>query len=92
MSKFDLRDISDRLTRSRDTEAVVFEFLGYLQSVRTDWRATLAFYEVSHDVLVSTYERQGSRLVRRDVNLPVSQLPAHRFEIPPRVPSQRAGA
>jgi putative methionine-R-sulfoxide reductase with GAF domain len=76
MSKFDLRDISDRLARSRDTEAVVFEFLGYLQAVRPDWRAALAFYEVSHDVLVNSYERQGSRLVRRDVNLPVSQLPA----------------
>ena len=39
MSKFDLRDISDRLAKSRDTEAVVFEFLGYLQAVRSDWRA-----------------------------------------------------
>ena len=76
MSKFDLRDISDRLARSRDTEAVVFEFLGYLQSVRPDWRAGLAFYEVSHDALVRTYERQGSRLVRRDVTVPVNQLPA----------------
>ncbi len=76
MSKFDLRDISDRLARSRDTEAVVFEFLGYLQAVRTDWRAALAFYEVSHDALVNTYERQGRRLVRRDITIPVSQLPA----------------
>jgi transcriptional regulator with GAF, ATPase, and Fis domain len=75
MSKFDLRDISDRLARSRDTEAVVFEFLGYLQQLRHDWRAALAFYEVSHDALVNTYERQGSRLVRRDIRLPVSQLP-----------------
>lgn len=76
MSKFDLRDISDRLARSRDTEAVVFEFLGYLQKLRQDWRAALAFYEVSHDSLVNTYERQGNRLVRRDLRLPVSQLPA----------------
>src|SRR5438874_12504445 len=76
MSKFDLRDISDRLAKSRDTEAVVFEFLGYLQAVRSDWRASLAFYEVSSDSLVNTYERQWNRLVRRDVQLPVSQLPA----------------
>ena len=76
MSKFDLRDISERLTRSRDTEAVVFEFLGYLQAVRGDWRAALAFYEVSRDALVNVYERQGSRLVRRDVTVPVDQLPA----------------
>ena len=57
MSKFDLRDISERLTRSRDTEAVVFEFLGYLQAMRPDWRAALAFYEVSRDVLVGVYQR-----------------------------------
>ena len=76
MSKFDLRDISDRLTSSRDTEALVYEFLGYLQAVHTDWRASLAFYEVSRDALVSVYHRAGQRLVRRDVDLPVDKLPA----------------
>jgi signal transduction protein with GAF and PtsI domain len=76
VSNFDLRDISDRLTRSRDTEAVVFEFLGYLQSIRSDCRASLSFYEVSQDALVNLYERQGNRLVRRDILLAVDQLPA----------------
>ena len=76
MSKFDLRDISDRLTGSRDTEALVYEFLGYLQAVHPDWRASLAFYEVSRDALVSVYHRAGPRLVRRDIDLPVDQLPA----------------
>ena len=76
MSKFDLRDISERLTRSRDTEAVVFEFLGYLQAMRPDWRAALAFYEVSRDVLVGVYQREGPRLKRRDISLPVDQLPS----------------
>ncbi len=76
MSRFDLRDISERLTRSRDTEAVVHEFLGYLQSARPDWRASLAFYEVSQDALVNVYQRQGSRLIRRDVTIPVDDLPA----------------
>lgn len=75
MSKFDLRDISDRLTKSRDTEAVVFEFLGYLQAMRSDWRASLAFYEVSRDALVNTYERNGSKLVRRDIAVAMDQLP-----------------
>ncbi|MEO5616161.1 MAG: GAF domain-containing protein [Candidatus Eisenbacteria bacterium] len=75
MSKFDLRDISDRLTASRSTEAVVFEFLGYLQAQRGDWRASLAFYEVSRDALVAVYERQGKRLVRKDISLPVDRLP-----------------
>lgn len=75
MSKFDLRDISDRLTSSRNTEAVLFEFLGYLQAVRPDWHATLAFYEVSRDALVNVYQRSGNRLQRKDLLLPVEQLP-----------------
>jgi transcriptional regulator with GAF, ATPase, and Fis domain len=76
MSKFDLRDISQRLSGSKDADAVVFEFLGYLQAMRSDWRATLAFYEVSRDALVSIYERQGNRLSRRDVTMAVDRLPA----------------
>jgi len=76
MSKFDLRDISQRLSASRDTEALVYEFLSYLESVRPDWRATLAFYEVSQDALVSVYQRISRRLARKDLNLPVDQLPA----------------
>ena len=75
MSKFDLRDISERLTRSANTEAVVSEFLGYLQAIHSDWRAALAFYEVSRDSLVKVYERRGSSLVGRDVTIPVDHLP-----------------
>jgi transcriptional regulator with GAF, ATPase, and Fis domain len=75
VSKFDFRDISDRLSRSRDTEAVVFEFLSYLQQARPDWRATLAFYEVSRDALVSVYDVEDEALRRRDVVLPIDQLP-----------------
>jgi hypothetical protein len=75
MSKFDLRDISQRLSTSKDTEAVVSEFLGYLQAVRSDWRASLAFYEVSRDALVNIYERNGARLSRRDMTVSVDQLP-----------------
>lgn len=75
MSKFDLRDISQRLAASKDTEAVVFEFLGYLQAVRPDWRVSLSFYEVSRDALVNAYTRQGDRLVRRDITVPVDHLP-----------------
>jgi putative methionine-R-sulfoxide reductase with GAF domain len=75
MSKFDLRDISQRLTASRDVEAVVFEFLGYLQTVRPDWSASLSFYEISRDALVNVCTRQGNRLVRRDLVIQVDQLP-----------------
>jgi putative methionine-R-sulfoxide reductase with GAF domain len=75
MSKFDLRDISQRLASSKDTEAVVFEFLGFLQEVRPDWKASLSFYEVSRDALVNVYTRHGGNLVRRDLTIPVDQLP-----------------
>jgi len=75
VSKFGLRDISDRLTRSADTEAVVFELLGYLQDLRADWRVTLSFYEVSRDALVRTYERRDRTLLHRDVNVEVDRLP-----------------
>lgn len=75
MSKFDLRDISQRLAASKDTEAVVFEFLGYLQDARPDWRTSLSFYEVSRDALVNVYTRDGGTLVRRDVTVHVDQLP-----------------
>lgn len=75
MSKFDLRDVSKRLSESRDTEAVVSEFLGYLQGLKTDWHASLAFYEVSRDALVSLYTREGDRLVTQDIMVPVEQLP-----------------
>jgi len=76
VSKFDLRDISQRLSASRDTEALVLEFLTYLESVRPDWHASLAFYEVSQDALVSLYQRTNRRLTRKDLRLPVDQLPA----------------
>jgi len=54
---------------------VVSEFLGYLQDARPDWRASLAFYEVSRDALVNVYTRHGGNLMRRDVTVPVDQLP-----------------
>ncbi|HKQ57309.1 MAG TPA: GAF domain-containing protein [Candidatus Eisenbacteria bacterium] len=76
MSKFDLRDVSQRLSESTDTEAVVSELLGYVQSQRPDWKAALAFYEVSRDALVSLYTREADRLSCRDLHLPVDQLPA----------------
>jgi putative methionine-R-sulfoxide reductase with GAF domain len=75
MSKFNLRDIAERLGQSRDIEQLVFEFLGYLQSVRQDWGASLAFYEVSRDSLVKIYTRSGHRLKSFPVHVPVEELP-----------------
>jgi transcriptional regulator with GAF, ATPase, and Fis domain len=76
VSRFDLRDISERLSRSADAEAVVYEFLGALQEAHPDWKATIAFYEVSRDALVKLYERDGLRLRSREISVLVDQLPA----------------
>jgi transcriptional regulator with GAF, ATPase, and Fis domain len=75
MSRFDLRDVSERLTKSRSVESVISEFLRSLQAMRKDWHATLAFYEVSQDALVDVYELDQNRLVRRNIIVPVERLP-----------------
>lgn len=75
MSKFDLRDVSDRLTHSRDTTGVVFEFLRSLEAARSDWRASLAFYEVSQDAFVDVFEIEGNRLIRREIVVKANELP-----------------
>ena len=75
MSRFDLRDISTRLTRSGDIQAVVFEFLNSLEAARPDWRASIAFYEVSADGFVDVFETEGSRLVRRHIVVRATELP-----------------
>ncbi len=75
MSRYELRDISDRLARSSDAEAVAFEFLGALQDAQPQWRATLAFYEVSRDALVRLYEREKDQLKAREIKVMVDQLP-----------------
>jgi len=75
VSRYELRDISDRLARSADAEGVAHEFLGALQSVNPHWRATLAFYEISRDALVQLYEREKDQLKCRELKLTVDQLP-----------------
>ena len=73
--KFDLREVSDRLTASRDVASVVVELLGYLQAERPDWRASLSFYDVSRDCLAESYIRTDEQLIRRDLSLAVDSLP-----------------
>ena len=76
MSHYDLRDISEKLSGSKDSTSVISNFLGYLQTLRRDWRASLAFYECSTDRLVSIYSLEGNRLASADLDLPVDRLPA----------------
>lgn len=75
MSKFGLRDISAKLSASADTESVISSYLTYLERIQKDWRAALAFYECSSDRLVSLYTLTGERLVSRELDLPVEDLP-----------------
>src|SRR5258705_7444789 len=76
MSHYDLRDISEKLSGSKDSTSVISSFLGYLQTLRKDWKASLAFYECSTDRLVSIYSLEGNRIASADLDLPVDQLPA----------------
>jgi GAF domain-containing protein len=75
MSKFGLRDISAKLSASADTESVISSYISYLEKTQKDWRAALAFYECSSDRLVSLYTLSGERLVSRELDLPVEDLP-----------------
>ena len=75
MSRYDLRDISEKLSGSKDSTSVITSFLSYLQSVRRDWRASLSFYECSTDRLVSIYSVDGTRLQSAELDLAIDQLP-----------------
>jgi transcriptional regulator with GAF, ATPase, and Fis domain len=76
MSRYDLRDISEKLSGSKDSTAVITSFLSYLQAVRRDWKPSLAFYECSTDRLVSIFSVEGNRLMSAELDLPVDRLPA----------------
>ena len=75
MSKFDLRDISARLTKSRDVQAVVYEFLHCLEATRPDWRASIAFYDSDTDGFADVFETEGERVVRRHIVVRANELP-----------------
>src|SRR5262245_6319372 len=75
MSRYDLRDISEKLSGSKDSTSVITSFLSYLQTIRRDWKATLSFYECSTDRLVTIYSIDGTRLQSAELDLPVDKLP-----------------
>lgn len=75
MSRYDLRDISEKLSGSKDSAAVITSFISYLQSIRRDWKASIAFYECSTDRLVSIYSVEGSKLESAELDLAIDSLP-----------------
>ena len=81
MSRYELRDIADRLARSTDAEAVAQEFLSVLQEAHPTWKATLAFYEVSRDALVRLYEFDKGQLRSREIKVAVDQLPPRMIRV-----------
>ena len=75
MSRYDLRDISEKLSGSKDSTSVITSFISYLQSIRRDWKASIAFYECSTDRLVSIYSVEGSKLESAELDLAIESLP-----------------
>jgi GAF domain-containing protein len=75
VARIQLRDISNRLAESKHAEDAVSEFLGYLQAVRPDWRATLVRYDAQQEALGTIYRRERAGLVQNALELNVDALP-----------------
>jgi putative methionine-R-sulfoxide reductase with GAF domain len=75
MARFDLRDISTRITKARDIQAVIFELLHSLEAARPDWRASVAFYDADTDGFADVFETEGERVVRRHIVVRANELP-----------------
>jgi len=76
VARIQLRDISNRLAESKDADEVVSEFLGYLQAVRPDWRASLALYDARTEALTALFRRTRDGIVQDAMDLGVDLLPA----------------
>lgn len=76
MAKLQLHEISERLLAATDVDGVVDPLLAYLRAVQADWHPSLALYDARRELLTGVYTRERGQLERRDVTLPVDQLPA----------------
>jgi len=76
MARIHLRDVCDHLSASSDVEGVVDALLAYLRAYQRDWHPTLAMVDGQHDAITRVWSREGGRMDRRDVVLPVDHLPA----------------
>ncbi len=75
MAKLELREISERLGSSPNSEAVVRSLLDYLERSNRDWRAAVAFYDCTSDRLISWHRLDAGSLQSAALDLPVSTLP-----------------
>lgn len=76
MARLPLRDIAEKLTSAPDPESVVDHALAYLEALQPDWRASLSLRDPARDALVACWRRERGQLVRKDLSMPVDQLPA----------------
>lgn len=76
MTRLPLRDIAEQFTSATDPERVVQQALAYLEALQPDWRASLSLRDPGRDALVACWRLERGQLVRKDLSLPVAQLPA----------------
>jgi len=76
MPKIHLRDVCDQLSAAGDVEGVIDALLSYLRAYQGDWHPSLAQVDTQREMVTKVWQRERGRLDRRDVVLPVDQLPA----------------
>lgn len=76
MPKIHLRDVCDQLSAAADVEGVIDALLSFLRASQGDWHPSLAQVDTSREVITKVWQRERGRLERRDLIVPVDQLPA----------------
>ncbi len=76
MAKIQLRDVCDQLSAAGEVEGIIDALLAYLRAYQGDWHPSLAEVDGQRDVVARVWQRERGRLDRREVVVPVDQLPA----------------
>lgn len=76
MARLPLRDIAEKLTTAADPESVVLHTLAYLEALQADWRASISLRDPGRDAIVASWRLERGQLVRKDISLPIAELPA----------------
>ena len=76
MGKLELREISERLGSSPNSESVIRSLLDYLERSNRDWRGAVAFYDCTSDRLSSWNRIESGSLLTKAIDINVASLPA----------------
>jgi signal transduction protein with GAF and PtsI domain len=76
MPKIHLRDVCDQLSAAADVEGVIDALLSFLRASQGDWHPSLALVDAQRELVTRVWQRERGKLERRDLALPVDQLPA----------------